>query len=100
MKPIVAALLAGASVSASAGTVYYVDVVNNDASSVIAVDAAPAGSTHFAAVLRGSDALATGFGATLALRAAGDGCRRDLRITFADGRVATKHGVNLCALRR
>ena len=100
MRFIVAAVLAGACVSASAGTVYYVDVVNNDASSIVALDAAPAGSGRFAPALRGGDPLRAGATATVALRAAGDGCRRDLRIRFADGRIANKPDVNLCTLQR
>jgi len=100
MRSIAAALLAGACVSASANTVYYVDVVNNDARSIVALDAAPAGSARFAPVLRGSDGVRSGAAATLAVRVAGGGCRRDLRIRFDDGRIATKRDVNFCTLQR
>lgn len=100
MRFIAAVLLACASVSASAGTVYYVDLVNNDSSSIVALDVAPAGGARFQSVLPGNGPLRAGAATTVALRSAGAGCVRDLRIGFADGRVATKRGVDLCALRR
>ena len=96
-KYIFSALTAVAATGAHAGTVYYVDVVNTAASDVVSFEVALPGSDRFHSVLLGSKPLhGGGDAATIAIRKGDDGCARDFRIGFSDGRVITHHGFNLC----
>ena len=98
MKKALFALFAIAgSQSASAGMVYYLDLVNTASVNVVSFEVAEPGSTRFHSVI---DKVLEGNGAsaTVAIRIGDGGCRRDMRIGFADGRVATHHDLDLCAL--
>src|SRR5258708_31399266 len=82
---------------ASAGPVYYVDIVNTAANDVVSFEVAPAGSDRFRSVLLGNAPLrGGGEAATIAIRKGDDGCTRDFRIGFSDGRVVTHRSFNLC----
>ena len=72
--------------SASAGMVYYLDLVNTASVNVVSFEVAEPGSTRFHSVI---DKVLEGNGAsaTVAIRIGDGGCRRDMRIGFADGRV-------------
>jgi len=96
-KYIFAAMTAITAVPAYAGTVYYVDIVNTAASDVVSFEVATPGSDRFHAVRLGNAPLhGGGEAATIAIRKGEDGCTRDFRIGFSDGRVVTHHGFNLC----
>ena len=95
---IAAACLVLMSASASASAVYRVHFVNNAASSIVALDVAPAGTARYRPVFTGRAPLASGVASSVAIHGAHDGCRRDFRITFADGKVANQR-IDLCALR-
>jgi hypothetical protein len=93
-----AAALAAFSNVATAGTVYYLDIVNTASSSIVSLGVARPGSERFHAILVDSKPLqGGGASATVAIRKSEDeGCIRDLRIGFADGRVLTHHDFNIC----
>jgi len=98
MRVILAAALTVASSGASAGTVYYVDLVNTTTSSIVSFEVARTGSERFHALRLGAP-LQGGAGATIAIRKNDDGCLRDLRVVFADGRIVTHRGFDVCAQR-
>lgn len=96
-KYIFAAMTTVATVPAHAGTVYYVDLVNTAASDVVSFEVATPGSDRFHAARLGNTPLRGGGDATtIAIRKGEDGCTRDFRISFSDGRVVTHRGFNLC----
>ncbi len=99
MRIILAAALTLASSVASAGTVYYVDLVNTATSDIVSLEVARAGSERFHALRLGAVPLQEGAATTVAIRNSNDGCLRDLRVVFADGRVVTHRGFDLCAQR-
>ena len=91
------ALLAAAASPASAGPVYYLDLVNSSPSSIVSFDVAAAGSERFQSVLTERTMLpGHGASATVAIRKGDAGCRRDLRVGYADGHVATYHDFDVC----
>ncbi len=93
-----AALCAVTSSPAFAGTVYELDLVNSSQSGIVSFEVARAGSDRFHAARFVTTPLqAGGESATVQIREADSGCRRDLRIGFADGRVLTERGFDLCA---
>ena len=79
---------------------YYLDVYNTAPSSLVGIAAAPAGSGSFRD-LRLADRPVHGGGdsATVAFDKADGGCLRDLRLTFADGRVLAQQSFNVCKFR-
>ena len=80
-------LLAAAAPATAAAQTCYVDVYNTAPSSLVALAAAPAGSSLFRTMNIGGRAVAGGGDSiTIAFDLADGGCRRDLRLTFADGR--------------
>ena len=95
LKAIVALAPASTTPPAFAGTVYYVDLVNNAASDVVAFEVARADSAHYHPVLHGG-VLPRGKTATVTIRVGDDGCLRDLRMRFADGHVGTYGRFDIC----
>jgi hypothetical protein len=94
---VFAALLAAFANSASAGVVYYVDLINTSPSDIVSFKVAAAGTDRFHSILLGDRPLqGGGASATVGIREGDDGCKRDLRIGFADGRVLTHRGFNVC----
>ena len=78
---------------------HYVDFYNTAPASVIRVETAPTGTLAFRPAALGDRPLhGGGDSLTLALPYA-EGCRRDLRITFADGRVLEHMGFDICKYR-
>lgn len=95
-----AALLAGISGAACAGTIHYIDLVNTAPSSVVAFAVAPAGSQDFQDIPLGKAPLqGGGVSTTIAIRDDGSGCLRDFRSTFADGRTLLQRDFNICRNR-
>jgi hypothetical protein len=93
----VAAICVATAIPASAGTVYFLDLVNNAASSVVAFDVARPGSERYHSVLYPEQTLpGGGKPASVAIRLGEDGCLRDLRIRFADNHVVTHRGFDIC----
>jgi hypothetical protein len=79
---------------------HYVDVYNTAPASVSAFESAPAGSAAYQRANLGSAPLrGGGDSVTLKFDGADAGCLRDLRITFADGRVLEHAGFNVCRYR-
>jgi hypothetical protein len=99
MRVILAAVLTLASSGASAGTVYYVDLVNTATSDIVSLEVASTGSDRFHALRLGAAPLQEGAAATVPIRKGNDGCLRDLRVAFANGRVVTYRGFDVCAQR-
>jgi hypothetical protein len=95
-----AALFAGISSPAFAGTVYYIDLINTATTSIVSFEAVLTGSDRYHSVLLGNTPLrGGGASATIAIRKGEDGCLRDLRVGFADGRVLTHRDFNICKYR-
>ena len=96
-KYIFAAVTAVLTTPLYAGTVSYLDIVNTSVSDVVSFEVATAGSDRFHSVLSGNARLrGGGEAATVAIRKGEDGCKRDLRIGFSDGRVLTHRGFDIC----
>jgi hypothetical protein len=94
---LVFGLLAGLSNAASADVVYYVDLFNTSPRSITSFEIALPGSDRFHSILPGDVPLrGGGESTTLAIRKGDEGCLRDLRIGFADGRVLTHRHFNIC----
>jgi hypothetical protein len=80
-----------------AATVYYLDLINAGPSSVAALEVSRAGGEHFHPLLSGGARLpGAGAAFTVAVRLGEDGCRRDLRVRFADGRAFTYRNFDIC----
>ncbi|HEX7915338.1 hypothetical protein [Rudaea sp.] len=87
-----------AAVDANAAT-HYLDLVNTAPNSITAFSVAPAGSNHFRPLLFGDQPLqGGGNSATVALRD-DDGCLRDLRTEFRNGRVLIQKNFDVCKYR-
>jgi hypothetical protein len=99
MRVILAAALTLASGVVSADTVYYVDLVNTATSNIVSLEVARTGSERFHALRLGGAPVQRGAAVTVAIRKSNDGCLRDLRVVFADGRVVTHRGFDVCAQR-
>ncbi|MEP7042587.1 MAG: hypothetical protein ABI843_05965 [Dokdonella sp.] len=100
--PQIAAILIAALVTASrvcaADSVHYVELVNTARDSLSSFAVAAAGSGDFRVIpLRG--AALQGGGDSTTIRIAGDGCLRDFRAEFADGRVLMQKGFDVCKYR-
>jgi len=79
----------------------YLDVVNTASNSIASFAVAPAGGLDFRNVTLGDRPLrGGGDSVTIALDQADGGCLRDLRITFADGRVLVQKGLDVCKASR
>lgn len=98
MRFVISLLIAAVPVVAGAQT-YYMNIRNTAQSSIVAFAAAPAGTTNFHDIALADRPLeGGGDSATVAFRKDEGGCLRDLRTTFADGRVLIHKKVNVCRL--
>lgn len=86
-----------ASVDGGRGAPPYFDVVNAGHDSVTALAIAPAGSDAFQTVDIGKPLR--GGVTEMTVDVPPGGCRRDLRVTFRDGRTLLYPGVDLCRHR-
>jgi hypothetical protein len=78
---------------------YYLDVHNTAPSSIVAFAVAPAGSQAFREIApAGFPVHGGGDTFTIALDGS-DGCLRDVRAKFLDGRVLELTGFNICKYR-
>lgn len=77
----------------------YLEVYNDAPSSLVTLAVAPAGSNAFRDVLIGDRPLQGGGNAVTIGLDGSDGCRRDLRATFADGRSLVQRGFDVCRYR-
>lgn len=89
-----------AAVDANAGaTTHYLDLVNTAKNSITAFSVAPAGSSRFRPLPLGDQPLhGGGDSTTLAIRD-DEGCLRDLRTEFANGRVLIQKNFDVCKYR-
>lgn len=93
-------LLLGAANSARAESTHYLDLVNTADSSIVAFAVAPAGTDRFHDISLGAEPLQGGGNSTtIAIDGDGNGCSRDLRATFIDGRVLIQRNFNVCKYR-
>lgn len=75
---------------------HYLNIYNTAPSSLVGIATAPAGSRAFREVpLGGKPVQGGGDSTTVAFDGKG-GCLRDLRLTFADGRVLMNKDFNVC----
>ncbi len=93
-----ALLLAAASAGAAEKT-HYLDLINTAKNSIVAFSVAPAGSNRFHPLPFGDQPLhGGGESTTLAIRD-DNGCLRDLRTEFSNGRVLIQQNFNICKYR-
>jgi hypothetical protein len=95
--PFVAIALA-ASQACAAGTIHYIDVVNTAPVSIASFSVAAAGSGAFRDVPLGASPVQGG-GDSTTVRIGDDGCLRDFRTTFADGRILLQQNFDVCRNR-
>lgn len=96
MRNILFGILAATPAVAGAQT-YYVDVHNTAPSSLVSLAVAPAGSGSFRSlVIADRPVRGGGDSAMVAFDKNDGGCLRDLRFTFADGRVLLHKDFNVC----
>ena len=96
---IVIAVLLGASNASRAEVVHYVDHVNTAKSSITSFAVAAPGSNEFRELPLGKPLQGGGDSTTIAIRKDDTGCQRDLRTTFADGRVLIQRNFDVCKNR-
>lgn len=83
-------------VPAVGATRNYVEIFNTASSSIVSFESAAAGSERFQPIaLAGAPLQGGGASATVALDGS-DGCLRDLRIVFANGRVLLQRDFDVC----
>lgn len=93
-------LLLSAANTAWADPTYYLNLVNTADSSIVAFAVAPAGTDHFRDIALSGEALQGGGDSIIiAIGDDGNGCSRDLRATFTDGRVLIQRNFNVCKYR-
>lgn len=93
------ALPLAAANAGAAGTTHYLDLVNTAKNSIVAFSVAPAGSDRFRALPFGDRPLhGGGDSTTLAIRDE-NGCLRDLRTEFNNGRVLIQKNFDICKYR-
>ncbi len=99
MRALLGLVLFGGMVAVAAATpVYYVDVVNDAASSVAALSATVPDGSRWERLVVGGRALQANSATTLAVPHEG-GCRRDFLVDFVDGRQMTVKGFDVCRNR-
>lgn len=77
---------------------HYLDIYNTAPSSLVAFAVAPAGSGTFHDYPLGTKPVQGG-GDSMTVALSGEGCLRDLRLSFADGRVLEQKDFNVCKYR-
>lgn len=78
---------------------HYVNVYNSARSSIVAFEAAPAGTGAFRPIaLADHSVQGGGDSAMIAFRKQDGGCLRDFRITFFDGRVLPVKDYDVCRM--
>lgn len=95
--PLVAIALA-ASQACATGPIHYVDVVNTAPVSIASFSVAVAGSGAFRDVPLGTSPVRGG-GDSTTVRIGDDGCLRDFRTVFSDGRVLLQQNFDVCRNR-
>ncbi|MBT2118043.1 hypothetical protein KK141_15485 [Dyella sp. LX-66] len=105
MNRRLALLLAGVSLACAllptvaAAQTRYLEVYNDAPSSLVTLAVAPAGTEAFRAVPIGDRPLIGGGNAVTVAIDGKEGCRRDLRATFADGRSLLQRNFDVCRYR-
>ena len=95
MRALTLAMICAMPAVASAQS-HYLNIYNTAPSSIVAIATAPAGSRAFRELpLGGKPVQGGGDSTTVAFDGKAD-CLRDLRLSFADGRVLTHKGFNVC----
>jgi hypothetical protein len=77
----------------------YLEVYNDAPSSLVTLAVAPAGTQAFRDVAIGDRPLIGGGNAVTVALDGKEGCRRDLRATFADGRTLVQRNFDVCRYR-
>ena len=77
----------------------YLEVYNDAPASLVTLAAAPAGTGAFHDLAIGDRPLAGGGNAVTVALDGKEGCRRDLRATFADGRSLLQRDFDVCRYR-
>lgn len=95
MRALTLAMICALPAAAGAQT-HYLNVYNTAPSSLVAIATAPAGSRVFRELPLGGKPVQGGGDSTTVAFDGNAGCLRDLRLSFADGRVLMHKGFNVC----
>lgn len=98
MRTAILSILLLAGGTAVAEDLHYLDLVNTAPTSLSTFAVAAAGSDDWRAVELG-DAPLQGGGASTTVAIRGEGCLRDLRSTFRDGRMLVQRNFDVCRYR-
>ena len=98
MRMLWIAGIVAASQAVAADSVHYIELVNTARTSLSSFAVAAAGSGDFHEIPLGSTRLQGG-GDSTTIGVSGDGCLRDFRLEFADGRVLMQKNFNVCKVR-
>jgi len=99
MRGLCLILLLAAIEAQAAGTTHYLDLVNTAQNSITAFSIAPAGSNHFRPLPFGDQPLHGGGDSTTVAIRDDNGCLRDLRTEFRNGRVLIQKNFDVCKYR-
>lgn len=99
MRAFITGLLLSACTTIHAAGMHYLELVNTAPAALTAFAIADAGSDDWRQIPLGATALHGGGESTTVGIEHGAGCRRDLRATFADGRVLLQRGFDVCKYR-
>jgi hypothetical protein len=99
MRAFIIGLLLSACGTTSAAGMHYLELVNTAPATMTAFAIADAGSDDWREIPLGATALRGGGDSTTIGIEHGAGCRRDLRATFADGRILLQRGFDVCKYR-
>jgi len=99
MRALMTGLLLSACTSTHATGLHYLDLVNTAPVTMTAFAIADPGSDDWREIPLGATALRGGGESTRIGIEHGAGCRRDLRATFADGRILLQRGFDVCKYR-
>lgn len=99
MRTLITALLIAVSGNAFADPVHYIELVNTAPTSITAFAVAAPGSDDYREIGLGGKPVHGGGDSTTIAIADGEGCLRDFRTQFGDGRVLVQKSFNICKLR-
>ena len=99
MRGFCLTLLLAAFNANAAEITHYIDLVNTAKNSITRFSVAPAGSHHFRPLALGNQPLHGGGDSTTVAIRDDDGCLRDLRTEFGNGRVLIQQNFDVCKYR-
>jgi hypothetical protein len=99
MRAFIIGVLLSTCSTSSADGMHYLELVNTAPATITAFAIADAGNDDWRDMSLGAKVLRGGGESTTIGIELGAGCRRDLRTTFADGRILLQRGFDVCKYR-